>query len=201
MAAAPAKPTFFATPADFRRWFQKHHASSTELYVGFYKKGSAKPSISWPESVDEALCFGWIDGVRKSLGDESYMIRFTPRQAKSIWSAVNIRRAKELIELGRMQDAGLAAFQKRDEKRMNRYSFEQEDKASFPAEFEQEFRRNKKAWKYFEAQPPFYRRTTTWWVISARREETRRRRLEALIADSAAGCWVKPMRLGDKKQS
>ena len=184
-----ASPAFFATPAEFRAWLDEHHATETELLVGFYKKGSGKPSITWPESVDEALCHGWIDGVRRSLGDEAYTIRFTPRKKRSVWSNVNIRRAGELIAEGRMRPAGLAAFEARTGERSGVYSFEQKDqeKVVFSEAQARQFQADAKAWDFFQAQPPWYRRTATWWVISAKKEETRQRRLATLIADSEAG--------------
>jgi uncharacterized protein YdeI (YjbR/CyaY-like superfamily) len=189
-------PTFFATPADFRAWFEEHHAAESELLVGFYKKGSGRPSITWPESVDEALCFGWIDGVRRSLGDEAYTIRFTPRKRRSIWSVVNVRRARELIEEGRMRPAGLAAFEARTEERSGVYSFEQKDQVAFDEAQARRFQADAKAWEFFQAQPPWYRRTATWWVISAKKEETRAKRLATLIEDSAAG---RPIRGLDRR--
>lgn len=181
-------PLFFATPAEWRAWLEAHHASETELLVGFHKKGTGMPSITWPESVDEALCFGWIDGVRRSLGAESYTIRFTPRKARSVWSNVNIRRAGELIAEGRMTPAGLRAFEARTGERSGVYSFEQEDQAKvvLSPEMEARFRADAVAWEYFQSRPPWYRRTATWWVISAKREETREKRIATLIADSAA---------------
>ena len=178
-------PTYFPTPADFRNWLQKHHASEQELWVGFHKKGSGIPSITWPESVDEALCFGWIDGIRKSIDDERYVIRFTPRKPKSNWSNVNIKRVAELTKLGRMAPAGLKAFEERDAKR--EYAYEETRSRSFTPEQEKTFRANKKAWAFFEAQPPGYRKTHIFWVTSAKKEETRAARLEKLIAASAAG--------------
>jgi uncharacterized protein YdeI (YjbR/CyaY-like superfamily) len=181
------EPTFFPTPEDFRAWLDANHARETELLVGFYKKGTRKPSITWPESVDEALCYGWIDGVRRSLGDEAYTIRFTPRKQKSTWSAVNINRVGELIELGRMQPAGLKAFHAREESNSRIYAYENRDKAAFDEALEARFRANEKAWSFFQAQPPGYRRTCTFWVVSAKQEATRLRRLDQLIADSAAG--------------
>jgi len=184
--------TFFATPAEFRRWLERNHAKAKELWVGFYKKGTGKPSITWPEAVAEALCYGWIDGVRRSIDDDSYRIRFTPRKPNSTWSAVNIRTAQELIAAGRMRPAGLAAFQNRREDLQRRYSFEQ-GKVAFEPWMEAEFRKRKKAWAFFESQPPSYRKTATWWVISAKREETRRKRLQTLIDDSAASRRIKPL--------
>jgi uncharacterized protein YdeI (YjbR/CyaY-like superfamily) len=180
-------PTFFATPADFRAWLKQHHRTSTELWVGFYKKGSGRPSLTWPESVDEALCVGWIDGVRKSLGPDSYMIRFTPRRANSIWSAVNIRRAEELTRLGRMRAAGRRAFESRNPRKSGVYSFEQRDDARLAPDAEARFRGNAPAWRYFDAQPAGYKKMAIWWVISARQEATRERRLATLIRDSEAG--------------
>ena len=188
------KPTFFETPADFRAWLEQHHADETELFVGFYKKSSARPSMTWPEAVDEALCFGWIDGVRRSLDDESYTNRFTPRQKRSTWSAVNIKRAKELIEDGRMTPAGLAAFEARADERSAIYAYEQRRSAQLEPEQEQRFRADAEAWAWFERQPRSYRQPAIHWVTSAKREETRERRLALLIEDSRAGRRVKPLR-------
>lgn len=180
------EPVFFGEPAEFRNWLQKNHAAAQELWVGFYKKGTGRPSITWPESVDEALCVGWIDGIRKRIDDESYTIRFTPRKAQSIWSVVNIGRVAELMREGRMQPAGLAAFEKRSHDRSAIYAYEQPKTANFDEAAERQFRVNAKAWEFFQAQPPWYRKTATYKVISAKREETRQKRLAALIADSAA---------------
>ena len=155
--------------------------------MGYFKKGSGRASMTWPESVAEALCFGWIDGIRKSIDAERYMIRFTPRRKGSVWSAVNIRLVRELTEQGRMWPAGLAAFEARREDRSGIYSYEQRDKAVFPPAFEERFRARKKAWAWFEAQPKGYRQTTIRWVMTAKREETRERRLQTLIEDAAAG--------------
>ena len=179
-----ADPKFFPTPAHFRSWLERHHATATELLVGFYKRGSGKPSITWPESVDQALCFGWIDGVRKGVDDDSYTIRFTPRKKNSIWSAVNIKRANELIELGLMRTAGLRAFEARDEARSRIYSYERAA-AAFSPDDEKRFRANRAAWKWFNEQPPGYRKQLTYYVTSAKKPETRLRRLEILIAASA----------------
>jgi uncharacterized protein YdeI (YjbR/CyaY-like superfamily) len=180
------KPKFFATPEKFRAWLEKNHASEKELLVGFYKRDSGKPSITWPESVDEALCVGWIDGIRRTIDDVSYTIRFTPRTLKSKWSAVNIKRVGELTKLGRMKPAGLAVFEKRDASQSEGYSYERKE-AQLDAAMEKKFRANKAAWTFWEKQPPYYRRTLSWWVISAKREETRAKRLEQLIAASAEG--------------
>jgi uncharacterized protein YdeI (YjbR/CyaY-like superfamily) len=181
------EPTFFPTPADFRAWLAEHHTTETMLWVGFHKKGSGRPSITWPEAVDEALCFGWIDGVRLSVDAESYKMRFTPRKATSTWSAVNIRRATDLIALGRMQPAGLRAFEARRDDRSGIYAYEQPPDAALTPAQEAHFRVNQAAWGFFQSQAAWYRRTATWWVISAKQEATRDKRLATLIADSAAG--------------
>jgi uncharacterized protein YdeI (YjbR/CyaY-like superfamily) len=180
---------FFETQAEFRAWLEKNHATKTELYVGFHKKSSGKPSITWPEAVDAALCFGWIDGVRKSIDETSYANRFTPRRPGSNWSAVNINRVKELKKRGLMTPAGLAAFERRDEGRALAYSYERANARLDPA-MEEAFRANEKAWAFFEARPPSYRKAVTWWVVSAKKEETRQRRLRTLIQDSAEGRLV-----------
>ena len=187
------RPRFFATPSELRAWLEAHHATAKELLVGFHKKGSGKPSITWPEAVGEALSFGWIDGVRRSIDDVSYTIRFTPRTARSTWSAVNIKRAKDLIEQGRMRPAGHKAFEARTDDRSAIYSYEQRSQAKLGAEFERRFRSNTKAWAFFKAQPPGYRTTATYWVVSAKREETRRRRLATLIDDSGHERTVRPL--------
>jgi len=190
-----AKITFFKTQSDFRKWFVKNHEKVAELLVGFYKKSSGKPSITWPESVDEALCFGWIDGVRRNIDTESYSIRFTPRRRRSIWSAINIKRAEELTELDLMYPSGLKAFEKRDEKKSKIYSYENKDK-KLSAAYQKKFKANKKAWTYFKSQPPWYQRTSSHWVISAKQETTRLRRLETLIKDSENGTIIKPLSYG-----
>ena len=184
------KATFFATPADFRAWLERNHETTPELLVGFYKKGSGRPSITWPESVDEALCFGWIDGVRRTIDDESYSIRFTPRRARSIWSNVNVNRVAELTKLGRMHAAGLRAFEARDPKRSGIYAYEgprrQEFETLSPA-YEKKLKANAKAWAFFEAQAPSYKRVISRYVMSAKKEETQLKRLARLIDDSAKG--------------
>ncbi len=181
------KPHFFATPSLLRAWFETYHSWKQELWVGFHKKGSGKPSVTWPEAVDEALCFGWIDGVRKSLDEDSYVIRFTPRKPGSAWSAINTKRANELKQLGRMHPAGEAAVQKRDLAKTAIYAYEQRSAAKLDEAQLRLFQANARAWEYFQAQPPWYRRTATYWVVSAKREETRASRLETLIRDSASG--------------
>ena len=165
---------------------EQHHATARELWVGFYKKGSGKPSITWPESVAEALCFGWIDAIRKRVDDESYTIRFTPRKRTSIWSSVNIRLAQQLIETGCMQPAGLEAFKARRENRSGIYSYEQRSE-NLPEPYASKFKKNKLAWQFFQSQPAWYRKQVGWWIVSAKKEETRLKRLEKLIEDSAAG--------------
>jgi len=180
------KPVFFSTPSAFRKWLAGNHDRATELWVGYYRKDSGRPSITWPESVDEALCFGWIDGIRKKVDDESYKIRFTPRRAKSTWSAVNISRVAVLTREGRMQPPGVAAFERREESNSARYSFENRESAKLTAADEREFRRERAAWDFFQAQPPGYRRLVAWWIISAKRTETRRTRLQRLIQQSRA---------------
>ncbi len=186
---------FFETPAQFRAWLEVNHATADELWVGFYKKGIGRPSITYPEAVDQALCFGWIDGIRRRIDDESYTNRFTPRRKGSKWSAVNTKRALELIEQGMMQTAGLAAFKARDPARTDDYSYEGRPEGLDEA-YEAPFRDNAAAWTYWEAQPPYYRRGSAHWVMSAKREETRQRRLATLIDDSAAGRWIGVYRVG-----
>lgn len=177
----PDKPLFFPSPTAWRSWLEKHHAVATELWVGFYKRDSGRPSITWPESVDCALCFGWIDGIRKSIDEISYKIRFTPRKPRSIWSAVNVERVTELSKMGIMRPAGLAAFQKRVGKRSEIYSYEQRQKAELPPAYQELLRLQTTAWKFFSAQPPGYQRLCSWWVISAKKEETKKKRLALLI--------------------
>ena len=177
-------PRFFKSPANFRKWLAANHATAKELWVGFYKKNSGKPSITWPESVDEALCFGWIDGIRKSINDESYVIRFTPRKPNSVWSAVNIRNVERLIIEKRMQPAGLKAYGARKEDRSGIYSYEQRSPELIEP-YAGTFKRNRAAWKFFQAQPPGYRKIMTWYIVSAKQERTRLARLEKLIDASA----------------
>ena len=188
------RPKFFSTPELFRAWFDAYHERETELLVGFYKRDSGKPSITWPESVDEALSFGWIDGKRQRIDDISYTIRFTPRKASSNWSAVNVKRMAVLIAEGRVRPMGMAAFEKRSPPKTGIYSYENRKSAKLDPEHEREFRRNTKAWAYFEAQAPSYRQLATWWIVTAKREETRRSRLARLIADSARGQRILPAR-------
>ena len=194
------KPTFFPSPSEWRAWLEAHHETHEELGVGFYKRDSGKPSITWPEAVDGALCFGWIDGVRKSLDDISYVIRFTPRRSRSVWSAINIKRVAELSQLGLMQPAGIQAFERRTGDRSEIYAYEQRKGARLNAESGKKFRANRKAWKFFQAQPPWYQRTASWRVISAKKEETRLKRLAELIRDSEQGRAIKELRRPGRKK-
>ena len=180
-------PTFFATPTEFREWLAVNHDSVPELWVGFYKTKSGIPSITWPEAVDEALCIGWIDAVRKSIDAERYMIRFTRRLPRGIWSAVNIARVAALTSEGRMQAPGLRAFAERKEERSGIYSYEQAESPVLPPDFEQEFRMHADAWAYFESRPGWYRKAAIWSILSAKRDETKRKRLDELIDCSSRG--------------
>jgi uncharacterized protein YdeI (YjbR/CyaY-like superfamily) len=174
------KPVFFKTPAAFRKWLEKNHDKAKEIYVGFYKKGRGKSGITWPEAVDQALCFGWIDGIRKSLDETSYTNRFTPRKPNSNWSAINIKKIEELTEKGLMHSAGIAAFQKRKEERSAIYSYESEA-AELSEQFQKKFKKDKKAWAYFHSRSNYYKKRTAHWIMSAKTEETKIRRLEKLI--------------------
>jgi len=178
------KHVFFPSSSDWYAWLERYHLELRELWVGFYKKTSGKPSITWPEAVDGALCFGWIDGIRKNVDEASYTIRFTPRKSRSTWSAINIKRVGELTKLGLIQPAGVRAFEGRTKANSQIYSYEQRKTAKFGREYERRFRAHKAAWNFFQTQPPWYRRTATWWVITAKKEETRLRRLTTLIEDS-----------------
>lgn len=182
----PTKVTFFPTPADLRTWFRANHAKAEQLWVGFYKKDSGKPSITWPESVDEALCVGWIDGIRKTVSPVSYTIRFTPRRKGSIWSAVNIARVKVLTAEKRMRPTGLTAFAARQENRSGIYSYEQR-RDSLEEPYAGRLAKNKAARDFFDKQPPGYRKVIGWWIVSAKREETRMERLQKLIDACAKG--------------
>ena len=185
-ASTEMRIRFFKSPAEFRKWLEKHSDISHELWVGFHKKASGKPSMTWPESVGEALCFGWIDGIRKSIDDASYTIRFSPRKRSSVWSAINIKRAQGLIEQGLMQPAGLSAFEVRQENRSGIYSYEQRrDQLAEP--YASHLKANRTAWTFFQRQPPSYRKAVGWWVVSAKKEETRLRRLQQLMDHLARG--------------
>jgi len=188
-------PTFFPTPDDFRSWLAENHTVAAELWVGFHRKATGKPSLTWPESVDEALCFGWIDGIRKTVDGEAYKIRFTPRRAGSHWSRVNLERVSVLIEGGRMTPAGMAAWEARDPEKSARYSYERETAALTRRQLAR-LKKNKTAWTFWEAQPPGYRKQVTAWVTSAKKEETRERRLGTLIEDCANGLRIKQLRRG-----
>ncbi len=179
-------PKFFRDAAALRRWFAGHHASRSELLLGYWKVGSGKASVSWPESVDEALAVGWIDGVRKRIDELSYTIRFTPRKSSSIWSAVNIARVQVLSAAGRMQPAGLAAFAARRENKVGIYSYEQRS-TELPAAYAATLRANAAAWADFQSRPPSYRKNAMWWIVSAKQEATRQRRLQQLIDCCARG--------------
>lgn len=179
--------TFFPTRAELRKWFREHSGSTAELWIGFYKKDSGRTAATYKEAVDEALCFGWIDGIRKSIDGISFTNRFTPRKKSSHWSAVNIKRIGELKKLKRMKPSGLKAFNERDGKRTEQYSFEQRNDPKLPRDLEKRFKENKKAWLYLTSQAPWYQRTSIWWVISAKKYETRMKRLSTLINDSEHG--------------
>jgi uncharacterized protein YdeI (YjbR/CyaY-like superfamily) len=194
-----ARPTFFQTQADFRRWLETNQAREHELLVGFWKKGSGRPSIDWPEARDQALCFGWIDGVRHSLGEESYTIRFTPRRPGSLWSRVNLERFEALQAAGQMTEAGERAYAARKE-RTDHYSYESAPRELAPEE-EKLFRSNEAAWADFGARPPSYRKMVLHWVTSAKKPETRARRLATLIEDSAAGRKIAGVDIGRKRKS
>lgn len=179
------KATYFKTPAEFRKWLATNHAKKQELLVGFYKKDSGKPSLTWPESVDEALSYGWIDGIRKNAGADSYTIRFTPRRRGSFWSNKNIANVKRLIEEKRMKPAGLKAYEERKGERSGAYAFEQSEIAEFDAALLKRFKAEKAAWTFFNEQPPGYKKTIQHWIVSAKKEETRLKRLDRLIQVSA----------------
>jgi uncharacterized protein YdeI (YjbR/CyaY-like superfamily) len=194
----PAGITHFDCPDAFRAWLKRHHAGRDELWVGFWKKSTGRPSITWPESVDEALCFGWIDGLRKRVDDEAYTIRFTPRRSGSTWSLRNIERYEALAADGRIEPAGVKAYRRRTDGNTGRYSFEQETPATLPDDYLARLRADAAAWADWRSRPPGYRKQVSHWVMSAKRESTRARRLEALIEDSAGGRRVKPLRLERK---
>ena len=179
-------PTFFESASAFRRWLARHHARTSELLVGFHKRHTATGGITYLEALDQALCFGWIDGVRKSLGDDAYTIRFSPRKPGSVWSTVNTKRADELVERKLMRPAGLKAFRARDPKKSKQYSYEARSRPLGGA-YVKAFKANTQAWAFFQAQPPGYRRVASWFVLSAKKEETRLRRLAVLIQKSERG--------------
>jgi uncharacterized protein YdeI (YjbR/CyaY-like superfamily) len=180
---------FFDSPEAFYAWLAEHHETETEVFVGYFKKATGKQTMTWSQAVDQALCFGWIDSVMRSLDDERHMQRFTPRKPGSNWSKVNVEKVARLEAEGKMTDAGRKAFEGRIEEKTGVYSFEKKDAAKLPPEFEK--RLEGRARKFFEEQAPWYRRTVTHWIVSAKKEETRVRRLEALIEDSAQGRRLK----------
>ena len=187
------KPIFFSSPAEWRAWLKEHHRTNDEVFVGFYRKATGKPTMTWSDSVDEALCYGWIDGRANRIDETRYCIRFTPRRPGSNWSDVNIAKADELIRTRKMRAAGRKAFEARTAPQSGAYSFEQRGSARFSRDQLGRFKADRRAWEFFSAQPPGYRRTATWWVISAKKEETRLKRLRQLIDDSGAGRRVPPL--------
>ncbi|MGE5846956.1 MAG: YdeI/OmpD-associated family protein [Ignavibacteria bacterium] len=180
-------------PRDLRSWFEKNHDKKQEQFIAFYKKDSGKPSITYQEALDQALAFGWIDGVRKSIDKKSYMIRFTPRKPKSYWSAVNIKHVKRLMKLGSMHQSGIKVFESRDKEKSEKYSFEREN-VKMNSNYEKLFKANKKAWDFFQSKPPSYRKPALWWIMSAKQEETRLRRLDQLIKYSESGEKIPPLK-------
>jgi uncharacterized protein YdeI (YjbR/CyaY-like superfamily) len=180
------KPRFFRSAEEFGKWLERQHGDSSELLVGFYNRKSGRGGLTYGEALNHALCFGWIDGIRKNSGEDSYTIRFTPRRPGSAWSEVNIRHVERLIEQGLMHESGLGAFGQRDPEKTKRYSYEERSRGLDEA-CEATFRSNAEAWAFFEDQPPGYRRTVSWWVMSAKREETRQKRLATLIDESRTG--------------
>lgn len=192
-------PTYFKSPDEFRKWLKINHQSGTELWVGYFKKGTGKPSMTWPESVDEALCYGWIDGLRRRVDEERYKIRFTPRKKTSHWSDVNIKRVKELKKRKRMMAAGLAAFDLRDEKRSRQAAHEQKN-VTMPDDFEDQIKANHPAWKFYKAMPDYARRASTWWVVGAKRVETRERRLGVFIDCCSKGEKLPQLRRSEPKK-
>jgi uncharacterized protein YdeI (YjbR/CyaY-like superfamily) len=188
-------PTFFTSPLEFREWLERHHDDTTELLLGFYKKKSGREGIGYPEAVDEALCFGWIDGIRRRIDEIAYSIRFTPRKPTSIWSNVNIARVEELTQQGRMRPSGLNAFERRRKERSGVYTYEN-DHLELDDAYEEELRANGAAWAFFCSQPPWYRRTASRWLMSAKKEETRRRRLTVLIDCSERNVRIPPLSYG-----
>src|SRR5919106_1079114 len=191
-------PKFFNPPAEFREWLERNHDTASELLIGFHKKSSGKKSITYPEALDEALCFGWIDGVRKKLNETSFVQRFTPRKPRSIWSNINVNHVERLKKEGRIHASGLAAYERRDPKRTGIYSFENEP-VKLAHDYEKKFRQNKKAWKFFEEQPAYYKRLMIFRTMSGKKEETRLRRLDQLIECSANGHRVGLLRAKPEK--
>ena len=195
----PTRVAIFRTADEFRAWLEANHDSASELWVGYYKKGASKTSMTYKESVDEGLCFGWIDGITRRIDDEVYTIRFTPRTRRSTWSAVNVARIGELMAAGRTHPAGTRAFEARTEDNTGIYSYENRP-ADLPDAYRARLKANKGAWSWWQAQRPGYRRVATWWVVSAKQEATRERRLATLIEDCEAGRMIKPQLYGQPKQ-
>lgn len=191
------KPICFTSQSDLRKWFEKNHDKEKELLAGYYKVATGKPTITWSQSVDEALCFGWIDGIRRSVDEESYCIRFTPRNPKSNWSTININKVKKLLELGLMKPEGITAFNLRKEEKLKIYSYENVD-GKFSNPIEKQFKTNKAAWKNYKSMPPSYQKIAIRWVMSAKQEATRIKRLNILITDSEAVRKIKPLNYGKK---
>ena len=191
--ASAVHPAFFKTPAAFRAWLKKNHRTASALWVGYYKKATGKPSVTWEETVDEALCYGWIDGIRRSLDDEAYVIRFTPRRPASVWSRRNIERVEALRAEGLMRQAGLEAYAHKGAHADSGYAVG-DRKESLSREMIAEFKKHPEAWAFYMSQPPGYRKQTTAWVTSAKREQTRQRRLATLIQDSANGLRIRQLR-------
>lgn len=194
------EPHFFARPDEFRAWLEANHATASEVFVGFYKKHTGRRSITWTESVREALCFGWIDGLTRRIDNDSYCIRFTPRKPSSNWSKVNVQHVEELLRAGRMHPAGIAAFEARTPEKTGVYTYENRHAAKLDPEQEEEFRASERAWAFFQRQPPGYRQMAIFWVVSAKREETRARRLATLIEDSAHGRRIALLRPPERQQ-
>ena len=182
----PQNVVFFESPAELRAWFEANHEAATELWLGYHRKRTGRPSVTWQEVVDQELCFGWIDSVRYSLGDDRSAQRITPRRRGSVWSAVNIKRFEELDQMGLVHPNGRAAFEKRDEARSRIYSYENRSRG-FDEAREKEFRKDRGAWKFFESQAPSYRKTAAYWVMSAKLDATSKRRLELLVEHSRKG--------------
>ena len=186
-------PIFFTSPTEFRKWLEENHATQKEILVGFHKLATGKPSMTWSQSVDKAICFGWIDGIRKSFDKDAYTIRFTPRKSKSIWSAVNMKKIEELTSKGLMHPAGISAYEKREEHRTAIYAYENKP-AELPVHFDEKLRANEKAWAFFQKQATGYKNTAMYWVMSAKQEATRQQRMKTLINDSEAGLKIKSQR-------
>ena len=200
VAGSPLKARLFASAAAFREWLEVNHDSETELWVGYYKKGVPKTSMTYKEAVDVALCFGWIDGVGRRIDDEVHANRFTPRTKRSTWSAVNVARMGELIAAGRTRPAGIRAFDARTADNTGIYAYENRP-ADLPPAYLAHLQANEAAWKWWQAQTPGYRRVATWWVVSAKQEATRERRLATLTEDCAAGRMIKSQQYGKPKEA